>query len=174
MTRKKTDSKKPTKLELASATEASKPPSTASPKPDGFKAFEDRVIDILLKAECYQHADSDPGLKLTWGSREKPEKESWLYVEWETGGASGGSCWGGEAHSYSTSNTPEELTSLDLILTEFKPDMSFLQYKVLTAKIVQNDSRSVNEYYGNHTDYAMKKVRLRDLYDYMVAQGWIA
>ena len=96
-----------------------------------------------------------------------------LYVEWETGGYIGGSCWdNSNPQPYTTGNQPEELTSLDTILERFVPTITFLQYRQI-APLIKTDSRTENEYYGNSTDYSYKELDLKDLYDFMTTKGWL-
>lgn len=88
-----------------------------------------------------------------------------LMVEWSTGGTSGGSCWDdSNPQPYSTDNAPEELTDLDRILEKYWPEISFLQYRVLAAKLVKGGSYTEYEYYGNSTNRSFKLLWLRDLY----------
>ena len=104
-----------------------------------------------------------------WSSRNKKIEKPRLYVEWSTGGVSGGSCWDSSDPQPYTNNDPApELELLDKILETFYPKLSFLQYRALTSKLMKSDGFSVGEYYGNSTDYQFKMVDLRELYDYMV------
>lgn len=106
---------------------------------------------------------------------EELKKPPYIYVEWSTGGVSGGSCYdtGDEDphHAYSSSDPEGELTDLDLILEHINPGITFLQYKNLTRDIIETSSRTENEYYGNYTNYAMKKCNLEKLYDALVERG---
>ncbi len=97
-----------------------------------------------------------------------------LHVEWETGGVGGGSCWGGEPTGYSSSTPAAELKEFDIILEHFIPTLSFLQYKNLYNSLIEEDSYTQNEYYGNYTNYAIKQIELRKLYDYMKEKGWLS
>ena len=86
---------------------------------------------------------------------------------------SGGNCWNDdEPTGYSSDNPPEELTSLDTILEKYKPDISYLEYKVLANKLVEHGSRTEYEYYGNETNYSSKKCNMKKLYDYLIEKGW--
>ena len=105
-------------------------------------------------------------------TREDPNGP-YLIVEWETGGHSGGSCYGGSAQRYSTDNQPSELESLDTLLVALKPNLGFIQYKRLVAEIVKQGHYGVPEYYGNSTEYAYKAVSLRSLYTFMLAEDWL-
>lgn len=88
-----------------------------------------------------------------------------IYIKWCSGGISGGSCWNtGNATYYSMDGEIEpEFTDLDTILTEIKPDITFLQYKKLINGLITSDSYSVNEYYGNSSTYTYKKFNLKNL-----------
>ncbi|MFA5071334.1 MAG: hypothetical protein WC511_03075 [Candidatus Pacearchaeota archaeon] len=79
---------------------------------------------------------------------------------WETGGQSGGSCWGGNPQQYHTSNREPDLKSLDLILKEKYPQISYLEYRELVSDLFVYDTDYRSEYYGNGTDYAVKYCKL--------------
>lgn len=97
-----------------------------------------------------------------------------LYVEWSTGGISGGSCWDtSNPEPYTSNDPPKDLGILDAILENMCPTISFLQYKVLYNTLVKYDTYSVGEYYGNSTDYANKQIDLRALFDYLVEKQFI-
>lgn len=98
-----------------------------------------------------------------------------LYVEWETGGTSGGSCWDdSDPRPYSTNALPEELTDLDIILEHFKPDLTFLQYRKLTNSLIKISSRHESEYYGNGTDYSSRFIIIDHLYKYLNDEGFLS
>lgn len=103
-------------------------------------------------------------------SLENISLEDYLYVEWASGGLSGGSCWDeGEPRHYARDPSPEEeLDDLDDILAVICPNLTFLQYKRLSSKVVKHDSRTENEYYGNSTIYSYKHVKLQDLYGTLI------
>jgi hypothetical protein len=97
-----------------------------------------------------------------------------IEVEWMTGGAWGGNCWDdSDPSSYSPAPDPEkELKDLDAILEKICPDISFMQYKVLMQKIKYN-TRSVSEYYGNHTSYASKEILIEDIWNFLEERGLV-
>ena len=110
------------------------------------------------------------------GSKEQTfSADPMLKAEWVSGGTTGGSCWDdGDARHYGReADPPEELTSLDGILEAVCPMITFLEYRALTRELVKYDSRNSSGYYGNSTDYQMKIVHLRELYDYLVEKGWM-
>jgi len=115
-----------------------------------------------------------------WKHKEEDAKElrHVLRTEWYIGGVSGGSCWddGSENNHYSvvSDSSPEELTILDAILLKFCPSINFLEYKILTNKLVEYKTRSENEYYGNSSNYASYTVVVEDLFNYIKEKGWLA
>lgn len=91
-----------------------------------------------------------------------------LYIQWSTGGMSGGNCWNAPPEYYSSDEGDKDLQILDKILQSISPDLNFLQYKDLCNTLVKTDSYSENEYYGNSTDYSSKEIDLRSLFDYLL------
>jgi hypothetical protein len=138
----------------AKADETKKDRSTLSPR----EAFIERCYDILDYSDW--SSDNTKGV---------------LTTKWCIGGLAGGSCWGtGDAVYRSRSGEPEpEFKELDKLLMELRPQISYLQYKALTSKLVQTGDYRENDYYGNYTDYATKKVDLGGLYDYFQSKGWL-
>lgn len=96
--------------------------------------------------------------------------EAWTYcfqTSWISGGVSGGSCWGND-ELYSRGSDPEtELDSFNDFLTEYFPNITFLQYKKFNKHIKTSD-RTVNEYYGNSTEYTRKYINFNDVWDVLV------
>ena len=95
------------------------------------------------------------------------EKEPALTLCWHTGGVSGGSCWGGENHGYSTGEGEPEWEILDRILEHFCPNITFIRYKGI-MRLSKTDSFSRGEYYGNSTDFTYRVIKLKDLWKHMV------
>lgn len=86
----------------------------------------------------------------------------------ETGGYSGGSCWGGEAEKYTAD--PQDFQLLEELLGIVYPSISFLDFRSLqkNSNIVSFDEKSIGEYYGNCTDYKVITINLKNLYSYIV------
>ena len=99
----------------------------------------------------------------------------YLSVYWKTGGMSGGSCWDtGEPKLYAErGDPPEELKELDTLLESIRPEISFLQYKLLTSSLVDVEYWTQDEYYGNSTSYMSKALSLPKLHAYMLEKGWL-
>jgi len=61
----------------------------------------------------------------------KTKVDPFIELDWVTGGITGGSCWGGEADQPIESEKEPDFSELDLILEEFAPNITYLQYKKL-------------------------------------------
>lgn len=94
-------------------------------------------------------------------------RDNSISISWTVGGRTGGNCWGGEANESVTAESEPEFESLDLILTEICPHISFLQYKKLTREMVKAEGKAESEYYGNYYDKAIKSVDLTELEKYL-------
>ena len=132
-----------------------------------YKEFENKVSQIAPVEDLVEFSDG-------WRRYNRYEQiikgkvKKGLYVEWSTGGVSGGNCWNEGGHrSYSSNEEPEELTALDEILNHFCPQITFLQFRLLSNKLVKFSSRTESEYYGNSTNYSSKYILLEELYEYM-------
>lgn len=94
------------------------------------------------------------------------DKEVALVNAWCTGGISGGSCWddGKQDNHYSSSGEVEsDWTTLDHILEYFCPNITFIRYKRLMS-LSKIEEYSRNEYYGNSTNYNLRILLLKDLW----------
>lgn len=97
-----------------------------------------------------------------------------IYVEWETGGYSGGSCWGGTPEAYTTGNPDEDLVAFDVLVEVLRPDIRFMDYRIMKGALVKSGSYSSgHDYYGNSTNTGYREVRLQDLYEYMKEKEWL-
>lgn len=81
---------------------------------------------------------------------------------WVTGGVTGGNCWGGEANELKDGEKPPEDWALDTFLREYYPEVSYLKYKSLEAKVVQEEFTE-REYYGNYTHFAFYTISFDDI-----------
>jgi hypothetical protein len=89
-------------------------------------------------------------------------KEPVVYMRYETGGTSGGSCWSdSNPVPYSKTNVPE-FEVLDLVVQELCPNISYLQYKQIN-KLKKNNEDTEYEYYGNSTDWKVEYIILSEL-----------
>jgi hypothetical protein len=140
---------------------------------------KEKFLSGLAKVTIYKRAPAryhwDEPTYTSIRKQEKVDLENhFLYVQWSAGGISGGSCWdeGEQDNHYRTAGEPEpQFDDIDEVLTELCPDLSFLQYKKLMAKVVKQGIYTVNEYYGNSSDYGYKVVNLQELFDALVEMG---
>ena len=86
----------------------------------------------------------------------------------EIGGASGGNCYGDEAHSYQTINGKSTPFIFDDLLTYIAPQLTFIQYREMMKDLtIIESNESKHEYYGNHTEYHVKYILLENLCTFM-------
>lgn len=106
----------------------------------------------------------------------REEDTKYIYGSVEIGGASGGSCWGGTAQSYSTGRdaSDAEVPNFDSLLEEIAPEITFLKYKNLIHQITwQTTDDYSNDYYGNYTEYGYKYITCDQLYNDLINAGII-
>jgi hypothetical protein len=126
-------------------------------KSDGYKKFLERI--------AYEEPPR-------WMDRHNVPNCETITQKWSTGGQGGGSCYDtGESKYYSTQGeaTPAHFAELDKLLLDLCPDMTFLRYRDLYSEVVVESTHRERDYYGNYTDYAIRTVNLRKLYDYLVS-----
>lgn len=131
-----------------------------------FKEFLDKCKEISDKSSSYDDGVLEMSYRNHWRTAtiEKPR----LYVEWHTGGYSGGNCWNNDEPTYCSSDIEnKELNILDKILEMICPKMGFIQYRKLSNDLLKIDSRTESEYYGNTNDYSYKWVDVEDLFNYL-------
>ena len=88
-------------------------------------------------------------------------KDYVIYKRVETGGMTGGDCWGDEAYSYGNKNE-SEFVVLDLVLEKLKPSITYFQYKKI-SKLIHTNEETEEEYYGNSADYKVEYIILEEL-----------
>lgn len=96
-------------------------------------------------------------------------------VKWMVGGAWGGSCYGGEPGNYCPDPSDEPSTwTLDCIIEDLWPDISLNDYRKKVLPLVSSDTSRSYEYYGNHTDYAIKRIKLIEVFTLLLDNGKIS
>jgi hypothetical protein len=91
--------------------------------------------------------------------------KEYIESEWCIGGISGGNCWGGVADTPVSGEPEPEFEYLDSIIETYYPKIGFIQYKRMCQELIVRSERcGYGDYYGNQTDYAVKKVDLKKLY----------
>lgn len=122
-----------------------------------MKLTEDQIIEINKKVGY------DNGIYVQPTGVPSYVKDKVIVCRYETGGMTGGSCWGiDELQSYTESNPEDSFVAIDLVLEILKPNISYLQYEKIERLIQISDDRSYG-YYGNRTDYETKYIILSEL-----------
>lgn len=85
-----------------------------------------------------------------------------IYSRYESGGNTGGNCWGGTAYPYTSDIPKDHMKVLDIILEKVCPKISYLQYKKI-QELVHDSEKSDWEYYGNSTDWRIEYILLSEL-----------
>ena len=83
-------------------------------------------------------------------------KEPVIYCRYETGG------W--EPRPYEKEPPKDRMKVLELVLMELKPNISFLQYRLIEG-LIHNNEETEREYYGNSTEWKIEYIKLSDLYE---------
>jgi hypothetical protein len=100
---------------------------------------------------------------------EVPDDKKIIEQSWEVGGVRGGSCWdSSNPEPYTKEDVDTTFTKLDDAIMIVCPQIGFLQYKRLIKELVITSSFSQEEYYGNCTDYSIKRINLLDFYNWLV------
>lgn len=147
----------------------SKPKTSKKKEPtqiiNGIKIFSiptyEEWIESLIEEKLYRF---DKRLK-------KTKQPHMIMIKWMTGGINGGSCWddGTSDTHYAMDGEPEpEFYELDKIFEAYWVDIPFLKYKEFCRNNVKFETDSVNEYYGNSSNYGIKTVYLQDLYNFLL------
>lgn len=92
-------------------------------------------------------------------------KEPVIYCRYETGGYEGGSCWDdSDPQPYNRETPKDRMKVLDLVLKKIKPDITFLEFRMIEG-LIHDNSETEYEYYGNSTDWKIEYIKLSDLYE---------
>ena len=88
-------------------------------------------------------------------------------VAWQTGGHSGGNCYGDSAEAFTIDNPAiKELYLLDDIILQLTPELKYSQYReVMKYMPIINTTSGDYEYYGNDRMYHLKYFKISDLVD---------
>lgn len=135
-------------------------------------------------AECQQFANAHLPFELRQHliTEKYPSVNRWstdglpldaFYAAWETGGYSGGSCYGGTASRYSSNSPEAELGGLDEFLEKHAPAVTLLVFRKLERR-VKRDSFTEGGYYGNSTEHAYKWLTFEDAWTTLVEAGLVS
>lgn len=82
-------------------------------------------------------------------------KELVIYMQWDSYGWSGGSCWGDKPEYYE--KAAPDFIVLDEFIREVKPTASYLEVKDI-EKLIQTANMHTPGYYGNRNTYECKYI----------------
>lgn len=92
-------------------------------------------------------------------------------VSWSMGGISG-NCWDDHKSEISGEIEPE-FTEIDSILEHYCPNISFIQYKSMSNKLLHRESDSQGDYYGGSETYGYKYIYLEELFEWLKEKKYI-
>lgn len=96
-----------------------------------------------------------------------------IEIKWTIGGRTGKSCYSsGDIDDILDAEPEPEFEDFDKVLEAVDPDISYLRYKTVRRAVMVADTYRDEEYYGNYTDYARKRVNLRVLYDALFSRNY--
>lgn len=98
--------------------------------------------------------------------------KKYLWIEYDIGGASGGTCWNdNEAEEYENYIEREKMIPENFyaFLSKYFNDVQLKEINYFLHKLNWfSDTRQENEYYGNYTIYEYKYISSNVLYDFLV------
>ena len=151
-------------------------------------------LDFLGKIEdvpTYGNRDlsyGEHGLEqgIDWEYKDKKSKEidrykDTLYTRWTSGGQCGGSCWdddGSNLRDIDGDSEPPYSYTTDTIKSMLKVavninDDEFEKMLPDIEKMIHENDDTNYEYYGNYTSYGYHKIRIFDLWKYLIMNTWI-
>ncbi|HVO72514.1 MAG TPA: hypothetical protein VMT35_00710 [Ignavibacteriaceae bacterium] len=89
-----------------------------------------------------------------------------ISIKWIVGGRAGGNCWGDEANINVKAEEEPDFIQFEEIIRDFDKNIRFSKFKEVQKQLIHEKGNTVNEYYGNYTEYAEKYVLFRDLYEF--------
>ena len=110
-----------------------------------------------------KHSDFLRSCIYHWPTDNKVDPHYKFKINW-SGGGTGGSCWDDEKQIINSESEPE-FDVLDQMLTEFCPNITFLQYKTIYRKIIKTSSYQDGDYYGGSELKFEKSFTLIDLFN---------
>lgn len=94
------------------------------------------------------------------------DKNWYVYVEWISGGASGGNCWNSNAPTEFGSDVEVEFKFIKKYLIKYYHDILYCDAIGINS-LIQTCTRTEREYYSNYTMYTMKYISLKAMYNYL-------
>lgn len=91
-------------------------------------------------------------------------------VSWTVGGDRGHTIYGDERGEFSAEPEPDYWV-LDVVLLEVCPNIPLMAYRKLINECVSYSGKQRDDYYGVHEELMCKSFYLKEVYDFLVANG---
>lgn len=141
-----------------------------------FQEFENELLGKTFIKKCGKHFGNDNN----YISKHLYESENdycsygkTIYYVWKIGGMRGGNCWGEPANNPLEIDDEPELKLFNKIIKEYHPNIGYFTYNDFVKKYVEIEEYEDREYYGNYTEYKIKKLKLIDIYNLLIEEGAI-
>lgn len=139
-----------------------------------IKKLEEEFPELKGKIEYHLHSvEKKPKWKLFGQMHGIPMTEEGIVTgsHWCLGG-SWQNCWG-SGGSVAGEPEPEDFTTFDELLERVSPNISFLQYKNISSRVIRTETYGESDYYGGSTTSAYKYFNMNDLYELLVEKNII-
>jgi hypothetical protein len=129
--------------------------------------FLEKIVNLDISFSSMREKENSYSRTLfDFLNHEKVTMNDYITKEWYTGGEGGHSCWGHDPRFNEGEKEPE-FTSLETIMEEVCPGITFLKYKKV-ASLVKEAPYGDTDYYGNTSHHMVHYIKLEDLYNKLV------
>lgn len=137
-----------------------------------YNEFEEKIKELVET-----DTNDNTAVRSRWykapGTKDPLPLPTYIFVKYSTGGVSGGSCWdSSDPQPYYEKHVDDEFKDFYKVLEEFAPNMTYIEVKRLESRI-KIDDWTETEYYGNSTDYTVKRIGVKEIYDYLIDKGYL-
>lgn len=132
-----------------------------------YETFKTRVFEIVYGSAENSYATTH-GVIL-----DSSRWDDYISVRWLINGEMGGSCWGDKPSPISPEEPVDITPVLAAILEDLAPTITFLQFNKLQDTIIESDKDSYSEYYGNWSEYAVRRFSVQAFYDALIEMGYL-
>lgn len=92
---------------------------------------------------------------------------------WTVGGNRGSDCWGNDYGKFDAEPEPDYWI-LDDVLAAVCPGITLLAYRRLRNECVSYSGEQRDDYYGRHEELRIKRFYLREVFEFLVANGLLS
>lgn len=105
-----------------------------------------------------------------WDDWRSSNKKDRIGVSWSMGGTS---CGYDSSTNVVSGEVEPEFTEIDSILEHYCPNISYLQYRSMSNKLLHKEEESSGDYYGGSITYGYKYIYLEELFEWLKEKGYI-